>query len=163
MLGLFHSLWHTTAKSQNESSLMSTGSTISDRVDDFCNFGSTEARVRRQPCHVQHWHGEKSKCSCVVHSIVFCTQQKDKTKQLSWALGPCSVRSMAIFAIWSLEAVWKGSAAFWHAALMQESKCSWLHSSMVFSNQQQAKIKKRTLSDMSLNEMDVLWEEAKHQ
>ena len=29
--------------------------------------------------------------------------------------------------------------------------------------EQQAKIKKRTLSDMSLNEMDVLWEEAKHQ
>ena len=29
--------------------------------------------------------------------------------------------------------------------------------------EQQAKIKKRTLSDMSLNEMDVLWEEAKYQ
>ena len=29
--------------------------------------------------------------------------------------------------------------------------------------EQQAKIKKRTLSEMSLNEMDVLWEEAKHQ
>lgn len=29
--------------------------------------------------------------------------------------------------------------------------------------EQQAKVKKRTLSDMSLNEMDVLWEEAKHQ
>ena len=29
--------------------------------------------------------------------------------------------------------------------------------------EQQAKVKKRTLSEMSLNEMDVLWEEAKHQ
>lgn len=29
--------------------------------------------------------------------------------------------------------------------------------------EQQAKVKKRPLSDMSLNEMDVLWEEAKHQ
>ena len=29
--------------------------------------------------------------------------------------------------------------------------------------EQQAKVKNRTLSEMSLNEMDVLWEEAKHQ
>ena len=36
-------------------------------------------------------------------------QQKEKTKQLSWAWGQCSVRSMMIIATLSLEAVQKGS------------------------------------------------------